>query len=252
MPAQPIQAHVQLTIAGRPLSLNLVMPAQAVPPEAMLPLFRQVAEAFLDQSVENEAHAGRAVSCKKGCGACCRQMVPISPTEARLLARLVAQMPRPRKQALLDRFAQALRRLEAAGLIPMLADRQNWPQGHSKQVGLEYFALGIPCPFLEEESCSIYPDRPITCREYLVTSPAENCANPTAGTIRMVPLPAGPTWPAAARFDGAPNGKTPWVPLVLALDYAAEHPEESPSKPGPRFAREFIAAITNSVPPEAP
>ena len=38
-------------------------------------------------------------------------------------------------------------------------------------LGREYFQLGIPCPFLEEESCSIYHDRPITCREYLVTSP---------------------------------------------------------------------------------
>jgi Fe-S-cluster containining protein len=36
----------------------------------------------------------------------------------------------------------------------------------------------MPCPFLEDESCSIHPDRPLVCREYLVTSPAELCAGP--------------------------------------------------------------------------
>ncbi len=47
-----------------------------------------------------------------------------------------------------------------------------------------YFHLGIACPFLEDESCSIHADRPISCREYLVTSPAVNCADPKPGIDR--------------------------------------------------------------------
>ena len=45
------------------------------------------------------------------------------------------------------------------------------------------------CPFLEEESCSIHPDRPLVCREYLVTSPAELCAGPTQEGVTPVAVP---------------------------------------------------------------
>ena len=38
-----------------------------------------------------------------------------------------------------------------------------------------YFAAGIPCPFLEEERCGVYDERPVVCREYAVTSPPELC-----------------------------------------------------------------------------
>jgi Fe-S-cluster containining protein len=34
----------------------------------------------------------------------------------------------------------------------------------------------MACPFLENDSCSIYLDRPIRCREFLVTSDARYCA----------------------------------------------------------------------------
>ena len=56
-------------------------------------------------------------------------------------------------------------------------------------LGLKYFALGIPCPFLEEERCTIHEIRPLRCREYLVVSPAEHCAHPATkrGHRRQAP-----------------------------------------------------------------
>src|SRR5436305_2819221 len=89
-----------------------------------------------------------------------------------------------------------------------------------------YFNLGIDCPFLEDESCSIHPDRPLSCREYLVTSPAEHCTAPTRDTIRRVPTP-GFAMTAFAILDGPPPvGKgCRWVPLVLALEWAEANPE---------------------------
>lgn len=252
MPPVLVTARVQLTIGGRPVQLDLSMPNNHVTPRHMLPLFRKVAETVLDCSVQAEARAGRSVSCKKGCGACCRQMVPISQSEAHILADLVAAMPAERKQTILARFQNARQVLEQSGLLQELNDREHWPAGHTKDIGLRYFALGIPCPFLEDESCSIYPDRPITCREYLVSSPPEHCADPGPGKIRMIPLPAGPTWPAAARFDDPGAKKLPWVPLVLALEFASHDTAKAPRRNGPDWARDFISAITNGFIPEQP
>ena len=116
---------------------------------------------------------------------------------------------------------------------------------HMRIVGREYFRLGIACPFLEEESCSIYHDRPITCREYLVTSPAENCSRPSAENISMVDLPAGPVWPAVARFEKASNGRMQWVPLILALDFAATADGEPEMRHGKEWAQEFMGRIAD-------
>jgi Fe-S-cluster containining protein len=100
----------------------------------------------------------------------------------------------------------------------------------------------VACPFLEDESCSIHPDRPIACREYLVTSPAENCARPSAETVRMVPL-AGTASNAIAHLGEEPPARVRWVPLVLALEWAEAHPDEGPARPAPEILQEFFARL---------
>lgn len=67
-------------------------------------------------------------------------------------------------------------------------------------LGLEIFHLGSPCPFLEAESCSIYEDRPLSCREFLVTSDKHLCPNPTPSTIERVSIPAHPLDALARTF----------------------------------------------------
>src|SRR3954447_24942564 len=96
-----------------------------------------------------------------------------------------------------------------------------------KKIEPGYFALGMACPFLEDESCSIHPDRPIACREYLVTSPAENCSHPSAETVRCVKPPRS-IWAQLARFDSVEPGAEHlrWVPLIVAPEWAENHPGE--------------------------
>src|SRR5262249_43913345 len=143
------------------------------------------------------------ISCRKGCGACCRQAVPITTVEARRLRELVDELPEPRRSEVQARFAEARRRLTEAGLLEKLLYPEQWTEGEARTLGVAYFQQAIACPFLESESCSIYHDRPMACREYLVTSPAENCSRPTAEGVRCLPLPFS-VWKAVARLDEAP------------------------------------------------
>ena len=142
------------------------------------------------------------------------------------------ELPEPRRQEVRARFARARERLAGSGVLSKLERRESFVEGEFASVGLAYFHLGMPCPFLEEESCSIHADRPISCREYLVTSPASNCADPKPGNIDRVDLPAR-VWPALARAGSSgPPGRFPaWVPLVLAPDWASTHPDESEPRP---------------------
>lgn len=160
-----------------PIRLMLTVPAGPVAVEDVLPILRGLSNLFTERAVARVEADGRAISCRAGCGACCRQLVPLAEDEGRALAHLVDAMPEPRQSRIRQRFEDAPQRLAEGGLL----DRMNQPVDGSgrRALGLDYFRLNIARPFLEDEASSIHPDRPSNCRDYLVTSPAQNCATPS-------------------------------------------------------------------------
>jgi Fe-S-cluster containining protein len=183
--------------------------------------------------VVTAAEAGKAISCRKGCGACCRQLVPISRTEGEALLALVETMPRERRKAVRARFAAAEAAIGGAGL----AERG----GRSdREMSVGYFALRVPCPFLEEESCSIHPNRPLVCREYLVTSPAELCARPTQDGVIPVPVPK---LSLAAR--GLQDEQESWFPLAMLMAWGRTRPSGGKRRPGTEWVQRFLKGLTS-------
>jgi hypothetical protein len=166
-------------------------------------------------------------------------MVPISPPEARHLAALVAAMPQEQGLAVRSRFAAAREKVLASGL-----PAQGPPDGDAaayRAFGMAYFRLGVPCPFLVEESCSIHPDRPLVCREYLVTSPAAACAELGSGQVRQVPVTSR-VWAVFSRSTSV-NGELEWMPLLEALNFARDNPAPVPARTGP----DYVAALLNEL-----
>lgn len=227
-----VTVRVGMKVWDDDATIEMTLPAGPARLGSLLPAFQRVADGLVDLAAQRARAEGRSVSCRKGCGACCRQVVPISEVEARHIGQVVEALPEPRRTEVRGRFERARMRLAEAGLLERFEEREGFEEGEVRAIGLAYFGLGIPCPFLEDESCSIHADRPIACREYLVTSPAANCADPKPGTIDMVELP-GKVWTALARagMEGPPRRLIPWVPLVLAPDWASAHPDASAPRP---------------------
>ena len=240
-------ARVQLSGPEWQLRTTVSVPKDPMRLKELIPLVQTVADAVVNATIKSVEESGQRISCKKGCGACCRQLVPISEVEARQIQDLVNALPEPRRSEIRERFAEARRRVEQSGLLEKLLRPEQWSDDEVRSLGLSYFFQGIACPFLEEESCSIYSDRPISCREYMVTSPAENCSQPSAETIDQVQLPFK-IWPALARFDKvAPLGRfIRWVPLILAPEWADAHPAEPPERPGMELLRELFEHLSGS------
>ena len=221
----------------------LTVPTAPVPPGAILPVFQTLSEAIQADVASGLEEEGKRISCRAGCGACCRQLVPITKIEARYLAELVDSMPEPRQSEIRSRFAEVIRRLEEAGILETLRHPE-WVLPETKEkLGLTYFGLGIPCPFLENESCSIYENRPLVCREYLVTSPPEHCANPAGKLVEGVKLLVGMSGFLARFAESAPPGPGSGVVLPLALEWAASHPDESPARPGPEWVERLFRMV---------
>jgi len=243
-----VSASFKIGWHGCEFEATVSVPSEPVSPRRLLPMVQKLTNALVGMSENLVREAGETISCQAGCGACCRQLVPVSESEARNLRDLVAAMPEPRQSQVRDRFAKTRADLDAGGMLHRLLK----PNEHTRDVdlGIDYYRTGVPCPFLEEESCSIHPDRPIVCREYLVMSPAELCSSPTPETIRRVPVP-GHFMTSFAKLDGPAKLAVRWVPLPLALEWADAHPEPPAAIPGPRLFGTFMNALLGGeqVPP---
>jgi Fe-S-cluster containining protein len=176
-------ANIHLQVLGEEHVFSVEFPLGEQTVGAMLPVARKLSYELTTIALKSACQDGRTVSCRAGCGACCRQLVAISLVEAQTLADVVAAMPAERQAAIRGRFAEAIQRLEDAGMLDptepkggraLLAKESEFPRVTA--VARRYFRQQIACPFLEDESCSIHPDRPLVCRGYHVTSPAADCA----------------------------------------------------------------------------
>ena len=241
-----ITARIALTIAGTKLEANVTVPTAPARLSAMLPLLQGITDAVIASVVKSVEAQGRKISCKAGCAACCRQMVPVSEVEARRLREVVEGLAEPARSRVKGRFQDALGRLEQAGLLDALRRFDRLSTEERNQAGRTYFAQYVACPFLEDESCSIYHDRPVGCRQYLVTSPPALCSNPMDNALGGVAMPV-PLWPILARIGEDPAEPEPgplrWLPLVLAPEWADAHPDETAARPAPEWVRLFFERL---------
>ena len=99
--------EVDFAISDQRVEARIPVPVGPTAPRELLPVFRAVAEAIVEQGVAAAAARGEAVSCRAGCGACCRQLVPITEVEARVLAELIEALPEPRQSEVRGRFVAA-------------------------------------------------------------------------------------------------------------------------------------------------
>jgi len=128
---------VQIVQAGRSRAAALETAASAV----------FLAEHLIAR-VEGEGSLPRPLACGPGCPHCCFNQVELTPPEALLLGEYVDRHFSPaEKEELRRRLAGNLARKAGKG---------------KKEVAL--IRSQLPCPFLKEDSCGVYPARPLLCR----------------------------------------------------------------------------------------
>src|SRR4030095_16404195 len=104
-------ATLRLTMGDLRIAHPITVPKAAFPAAEIVPALQGLVNAVVEA-----AEAGKSISCRKGCGACCRQLVPVSRTEGERLVALIEAMPRERRATLHARFAAAEAVLHHAGL----------------------------------------------------------------------------------------------------------------------------------------
>jgi Fe-S-cluster containining protein len=227
-----VRASFSLPVGGEQLHASAQVPAGKTTLTELLPIVRNLESAIIGRVGEEAQAAGSPISCHLGCAACCRQMVSLSMFEAEALTQWMSTLPEDRRAEIEARFHRALTALRDAGIIEKILD-PSWAseQGFAFEVAISYFKAYVDCPFLENESCSIYSMRPLACREYMVTSPPALCQDPAANQVHSVQLPLKLSHVLYAFGRKMEHDTRGWIPLVFLLAWA-----KSGATPGDRVA----------------
>ena len=242
-----VNASFSIPVAGVFLQASAQVPVGRTTLTELLPIIQNLENAIIGRVAEEVAARGEPISCRAGCGACCRQLVPLNIFEAEALTDWMRTLPPERQTALLERFHLALTALRDAGVIDEIL-KNEWvvEEAPNRKLAIDYFHAGVACPFLEDERCSIHPMRPLACREYLVVSPPELCQDPSIYDVAGIPLPlklSRVLHTFGQQIGGDPRG---WIPLVFLLAWGkgGQRPGDFVAGTGEEVLRKFLERVT--------
>jgi Fe-S-cluster containining protein len=122
----------------------------------------QTIDAYTAKLAEASAKAGRPITCAgKGCCHCCYEPVYCSSHE---VAYILGGLTKWEEAAVANRLRESLPKVKASGLL----DKDMPPV-------MEWLAMKLPCPFLENGQCSVYDRRPLSCRAHIAVGPPDWC-----------------------------------------------------------------------------
>jgi len=228
---------------------TLPLPDRPVRLSEIVPVAVGIGGQVVAQALRRAADDGRPTTCGPACGACCRQLVPVSAPEAfAVSAALGALTPdhHTRVNARLSATAEAL------AAHPDLLSRLMTPAADDATAAAtahDYFALQLPCPFLEEESCSFHRFRPSICREHNVSSPPTLCGDPFANPVKPIAIPVRLSEILARAHAHLYALPAPLLlPLSLAPTWVADHPDlDRLAWPADRLLPDLIAAMQRAM-----
>jgi Fe-S-cluster containining protein len=241
---ETVEFRLNLQQGESRVAVTAAVPKNVVRAVDLLPVLYAIDDAAVGLAEAESRRNGKEVSCRVGCAACCRQLIPVSEHEARRIAELVAALPEDRRREVEQRFERVVGELERQGLMErLLKADQLESEADRGELGHVYFALQLACPFLVNERCTIYADRPMACREYLVTSPAEKCWSLKCEGVETVPVSANVS--AAAYRLGCDGSRVSarWIPLVGSLSWASQAATRPPTLAGPDLFRRFMQIL---------
>ncbi len=228
----PAAEHFEISLQtpSGEISTAVGVPAGFVPITAILPLMRSLGGEAQVLEQRRLLEAGQRISCEKGCAACCRMLVPISVPEAFALTNSIDQLDQNERNRLLAKLDLAQQQLARAGILKQLSSLADSSEPLNDEaiepLNRAYYALRMPCPFLDNETCSIYADRPAACRELAVTSPATECQEMTKQTVQPVPVAVRLSTALSLLWADLTGTAPRLIPLPLAVDWARRHKEE--------------------------
>jgi len=180
----------EIDILGKAVCFRIgVADKQARLPD-IVPLARTISTKLALAVLDSLRKNGQSVPCRKGCSACCNYLIPLSVPEVFRLREELLETPADySRQILQSCLGRAERLLDNKPPIFSLKNSSKSARAQISRIGKWYGGLKLTCPFLSDGLCTLYEQRPIACREHIVTNSAVLCQNGHRGEPNVVPIP---------------------------------------------------------------
>lgn len=213
---------LQIQTPAGPVEIELDAAEGAVHVSKVVPGAHALADALLEAASTFVGDRGFPVQCRIGCSACCRHLVSVTPLEAFVLADAVAALSEEVRAGIEARTTEVRDRLVQTGLLERLRTTGG---EEGKRLVQAYFAEQLACPMLVDDRCSVYEHRPTGCRQLLVVSEPAHCSDLQGAGVQRVPVFVDVQRALIVLSHSLFEDQPPQIPLPLALDWVASHPE---------------------------
>ena len=143
----------------------------------IVPLARILSDTIIQQVITDHTPE---VLCKQGCSKCCRYFISLSIPEVARLSQEIQSKPHQQQEQIIHAC------LAASKCI--LDKRLSQNDLNITSISKWYDDLNLACPFLQDDLCSIYDQRPFVCREHFVTGTLP-CGSNQYSDNEMVRMP---------------------------------------------------------------
>ena len=246
-PYGTVRRTAEVPVFDESVRINVDVPDRRARLVDVVPLARAVCGRIVEASAARSESAGKPVSCAKGCSACCAvPLLGMSEPEAFSLVEDMKRLSAGDRNRILNGFVELGELAEKTGLYEAVAEGDDQADPlHGFDVYRAWWRqVRRDCPILRHGACSMYPSRPMACREFLVTSDPDLCQ---ASRETRVDIPFR-MYHVLARLSDELEGRPPLrnfvlLPLLLRW-YGGQATRAQRTWRGPMLVERFLAILS--------
>lgn len=159
---------------GEPLHLHIGVRDCPATLAEIVPMAKSLSSKLVQVVLEKFDTDGTVVPCRQGCAVCCSYLIFLSVPEAFRMVEEVMMMPLEQRENVIKSCRQLAERFrEKLNEPENMADTID--QSQEARISNCYYSVKQSCPFLCNNLCTIYEQRPVICREHIVVGSVSQC-----------------------------------------------------------------------------
>jgi Fe-S-cluster containining protein len=229
--------EVKLDIFGKSLRICIGAENKSAKLSDLVPLARLLSTKIISITRQHITNNGDIIACRPCCSQCCRHLVPLAIPEVMAMAQ--SERAFPEESCLLT--ARSILELTPKHFIEEFTKTESKICAKLKDISDWYSQINLPCPFLLNRLCTIYEQRPIACREHLVTGSASKCKANSTNQAQPVQIPISILEALAQLTSELEQTTIEAIILPFAVVWCRENPEYfKHTWPASQLVRRFI------------
>lgn len=242
-----------LSVLGRRERLAVGVKDDRIRLADIVPLARVISSMITDIACEKERQDGATIPCDKGCSTCCNYLVPLAVPEVFRLFEEIRGMSLVRQLLIERECVKAAQQILGERPPASFADLAATDTAESTAELLCtasncYADFELSCPFLYESVCTIYENRPMACREYVVTGCAQGCSGGPR-EVKGIYMPARMSEVLGRLASDLEGTNVEGLTMPLALIWGdANAQRDSRTWPAPEMVARFMEIICEELP----